>query len=63
MAKSIDISQLTDEQRKEILRENNRKNGLKGGLKVKEKGADYFKEIGRKGAAARQKRKEEGGKY
>jgi hypothetical protein len=63
MVKQIDISKLTAEQRKEILREANRENGKKGGLKVKEKGTEYFKAIGRKGAEARQKRKEEGGKY
>ena len=49
----VDLSQLTDEQRKEVLRDVNRKNGQKGGMKNKAKGPDYFREIGRKGAAAR----------
>jgi len=49
----FDISKLTDEQRKEILRDTNRRNGLKGGMKVKERGSEYFRTIGRKGAATR----------
>lgn len=49
----VDISQLTDAQRKEVLRDMNRKNGRKGGMKVKERGPEYYRAIGRKGAATR----------
>lgn len=62
MEKTIDITQLTDEQRKEILRDTNRRNGLKGGMKVKERGPEYYRAIGRKGAATRwNKQKQNGG--
>lgn len=53
MAKNIDITKLTDEQRTQVLREVNRKNGLKGGLVVKQRGRDYYREIGKKGALKR----------
>lgn len=53
MAKGIDINQLTDEQRKQVISAANKTNGQKGGLKTRDKGSEYYREIGKKGAAKR----------
>lgn len=58
MAKAIDIKKLTDEQRRSILVEINRQNGQKGGLKTRARGSEYYREIGKKGAAKRWSKKD-----
>lgn len=63
MAKEIEIPELTDEQRQAVINQHQSTLAKKGGEAMKKRPREYFQEIGRKGAATRKKRLEEGGKY
>lgn len=54
MAKeTVEIPELTPEQRRAIISDHHRQGGLKGGATLKKRGRAYFQEIGRKGSEAR----------
>lgn len=56
---AISLPELTPEQRQAIISDHHRQGGLKGGATMKKRGRAYFEEIGRKGAQARWKKKED----